>query len=341
MKKSKAITGKVVLVTGGTGSFGKEFIKEILTNYNPETIRILSRDELKQWEMENELIKHPKHDKLRFFIGDVRDKDRLARAFEGVDIIIHAAALKQIPAAEYNPFECIKTNILGAQNVIECAFDMGVKKVIALSTDKATAPINLYGATKLCSDKLFIAANNIRGKRDISFSVVRYGNVMGSRGSVIPHFLKKRNDKTIPITHPEMTRFNIILEEAINLVIFALENALGGEIFVPKLPSYKLLHLAEAIAPGKKIEIIGIRPGEKLHEEMITESDSFNTIELINHYVIIPSSPFINTKAILKKHKGKKTKIGFSYNSGNNTRWLTIDDIRTLIKKHVDPNFAI
>jgi UDP-N-acetylglucosamine 4,6-dehydratase/5-epimerase len=340
MKANSMIRNNVVLVTGGTGSFGRAFVKELLQNHNAKAIRVLSRDELKQWEMANELSKYPNFDKLRFFLGDVRDKERLVTAFEGVDIVIHAAAMKQIPAAEYNPFECIKTNIFGAENVISAAFENDVKKVIALSTDKAAAPVNLYGATKLCSDKLFVAANNIRGKRDISFSVVRYGNVMGSRGSVIPHFLKKKEEKVVPITHPEMTRFNILLQEAIELVHYAISNALGGEIFVPKLPSYKITQLAEAIAPKSKIEIVGIRPGEKLHEEMITENDSFNTIELKNYYVILPTSSFINSKKMEKKYKGKRVKIGFSYNSGNNTKWLSIEEIRKLVKKHVDPSFA-
>lgn len=341
MKRGKLLTGKVILITGGTGSFGKAFVKELLKNHNPKTVRVLSRDELKQWEMANELSSYPNCNKVRFFIGDVRDKDRLLRAFEDVDIVIHAAALKQIPAAEYNPIECIRTNVLGAENVINAAMDMGIQKVIALSTDKATAPINLYGATKLCSDKLFVAANNMRGVKDISFSVVRYGNVMGSRGSVIPHFLNHRKSKIIPITHSGMTRFNILLHEAISLVLFALENALGGEIFIPKLPSYRITHLAEAIAPRSKIEIIGIRPGEKLHEEMITENDSFNTIELKDHYVILPSSLFIDIKKMKSKYRGKKVKIGFNYSSGNNTRWLTVDEIRTLIRKHIDPTFEV
>jgi UDP-N-acetylglucosamine 4,6-dehydratase/5-epimerase len=340
MKANSIIRNSVVLVTGGTGSFGRAFVKELLQNHSPKAIRVLSRDELKQWEMANELSKYPNFDKLRFFLGDVRDKERLVTAFEGVDIVVHAAAMKQIPAAEYNPFECIKTNIFGAENVISAAFENDVKKVIALSTDKAAAPVNLYGATKLCSDKLFVAANNMRGKRDISFSVVRYGNVMGSRGSVIPHFLKKKEEKVVPITHPEMTRFNILLQEAIELVHYAISNALGGEIFVPKLPSYKITQLAEAIAPKSKIEIVGIRPGEKLHEEMITENDSFNTIELKDYYVILPTSTFINSKKMGKKYKGKRVKIGFSYNSGNNTKWLSIEEIRKLVKKHVDPSFA-
>ncbi len=341
MKNSQILKNSTILITGGTGSFGKAFVKELLINHNPKVIRILSRDELKQWEMANEFSNLPGFDKLRFFIGDVRDKERLMQAFEGVDIVIHAAAMKQIPAAEYNPLECIKTNVFGAENVISSALANGVKKVVALSTDKAAAPVNLYGATKLCSDKLFVAANNIRGKRDITFSVVRYGNVMGSRGSVIPHFLKKRKDKKIPITHFDMTRFNILLHEAIDLVIYALENAIGGEIFVPKLPSYKIAHLAEAIAPHAKIEMVGIRPGEKLNEEMITESDSFNTIELKNYFVIIPAYATVIAQKIIKKYKGKKVEIGFSYNSGNNTKWLSVDEIRKLIKKHIDPSFEV
>src|SRR5690349_5309488 len=269
-----------VLVTGGTGSFGKAFIKRVLTAY-PDVRRlvVLSRDELKQYEMAQE-FNEQKYPAMRYFIGDVRDPDRLRRALEGIDIVIHAAALKQVPAAEYNPFECIKTNVLGAQNLIEACLDGGVRKVVALSTDKAAAPINLYGATKLVSDKLFIAANNIRGHRDIRFSVVRYGNVMGSNGSVIPFFLKKREEGVLPITDPEMTRFNISLKEGVEMVLYALENAWGGELYVPKIPSYRILDVAKAVAPRCETPIVGIRPGEKIHEEMITSSDSPNTVDL-------------------------------------------------------------
>lgn len=340
MKKS-ILENKTILITGGTGSFGKAFVKELLVNHNPKAIRIFSRDELKQWELANFWSKSPNFEKLRFFIGDVRDQNRLLRAFEGVDIVIHAAALKQIPTAEYNPFECIKTNIFGAENVINAALDTGVKKVIGLSTDKATAPINLYGATKLCADKLFVAANNMKGKKDIIFSVVRYGNVMGSRGSVIPHFLSKRVEGILPITHLEMTRFNITLPQSINLVLYALENAWGGEIFVPKIPSFKVIDLATAIAPGCKIKIVGIRPGEKLHEEMITETDSLNTLEFKDYYVIAPSYILWDIEKYLKVFKGKRIAQGFKYNSGTNTEWLSIADLKELIKKNIKTTFEI
>lgn len=337
------LNNKTILITGGTGSFGKAFTKTVLDKYSPKSLRIYSRDELKQWEMDNLFSTHKKYDTLRFFIGDVRDRERLELAFEGVDIVIHAAALKQIPAAEYNPMECIKTNIIGAQNVIEAALHTRVKKVIAISSDKAAAPVNLYGATKLCAEKLFIAANNIKGSRQLNFSVVRYGNVMGSRGSVIPLFLKTKNKGYIPITDPQMTRFNITLDEAVDLVFFAIKNAQGGEIYVPKLPSYKITDLAKAIAPKNKIRISGIRPGEKLHEEMITKTDSYNTYELKKHYVILPSTaafaPQANAKKIISKHKAKKVEVGFVYNSGNNKKWLNISDIRSLIKKNIDPTF--
>lgn len=335
------IDGKTILITGGTGSFGKAFTRELLDNYNAKAIRILSRDELKQWEMQQQLQNHPKFESLRFFIGDVRDKDRLKQAFEGVDIVIHAAALKQVPAAEYNPTECIKTNIFGAENVINAAIDSGVKKIVALSTDKACAPINLYGATKLCSDKLFTAANNMAGGRDINFSVVRYGNVMGSRGSVIPFFLNKRHEGILPITNPEMTRFNITLKEAVNLVMLALQNALGGEIFVPKIPSYKVIDLAHAIAPNCEVKIVGIRPGEKLHEEMIAETDSFNTVEFDSYYVIMPTTPRWKPEELINKFKGKLAKSGFKYNSGTNTTWLSVEELRKLIQEHVDPQFTV
>lgn len=332
---------KVVLITGGTGSFGKACTKTILNKYKPKSLRIFSRDELKQWEMANNLSSQKNFNKLRFFIGDVRDRRRVERALEGVDIVIHAAALKQIPTAEYNPMECIKTNIIGAQNVIDSALHTGVKKVVALSSDKAAAPVNLYGATKLCSEKLFTAANNIKGKRKLVFSVVRYGNVMGSRGSVIPFFLEKRATGTIPITHPEMTRFNITLEEAVDLVFFAVKNSFGGEIYVPKLPSYKITLLAQAIAPGCKIKITGIRPGEKLHEEMVTRSESINTYELKKHFVIIPGiqpfAPVVTERRLKRKFAAKKVKSGFNYSSENNNKWLTAAELKKLINKHVHP----
>ncbi len=329
---------KSVLITGGTGSFGKKFVETILKNY-PEVKRIVvfSRDELKQFEMAQN-YPHHLYPQLRFFIGDVRDLPRLKKACQGIDVIIHAAALKQVPTAEYNPDECIKTNIGGAQHVIDSALETGVKIVVALSTDKAAAPINLYGATKLCSDKLFIAANNVKGSRDIRFSVVRYGNVMGSRGSVIPFFMNKRKEGVIPITHKEMTRFNISLEEGVAMVMYAIKNALGGEIFVPKIPSYNIETLAKAIAPQATLDYVGIRPGEKLHEEMITESDSYNTIEFDRYYAILPSG--VDVEKYLKHYHAKMIPPGFKYNSGANTEWETVESLREKIKKYVDPNFT-
>ncbi len=330
---------KSILVTGGTGSFGKTFVKRILSQF-PEIKRLVvfSRDELKQFEMAQEFSME-KFDQLRYFIGDVRDEARLVSAFEGIDVVVHAAALKQVPTAEYNPMECIKTNVLGAENIINAALKAGVKRVVALSTDKAAAPINLYGASKLCSDKLFVAANNFRGGHDINFSVVRYGNVIGSRGSVMPFFLNKRKDGVLPITHDEMTRFNISLDEGVDLVLYAIHNAWGGEIFVPKIPSYRILDVAEAIAPSCKHEIIGIRPGEKLHEEMITEMDSFNTLELDKYYVIAPSVPLWAHDDYCKTFNGKKVAQGFKYNSGTNPEFMSVEDIRASIREHIDPNF--
>jgi UDP-N-acetylglucosamine 4,6-dehydratase (inverting) len=335
------LKGKSILVTGGTGSFGKKFVETILLNH-PEIERLVvySRDELKQLEMAQQ-FPETLYPQIRFFIGDVRDKERLFRSMEGIDIVIHAAALKQVPAAEYNPFEAIKTNVFGAQNVIDAAIDRGVKLVVALSTDKAAAPINLYGATKLCSDKLFVAANNFKGKRDIKFSVVRYGNVMGSRGSVIPFFLSKRNESVLPITDDRMTRFNIVLEEGVKLVLYALQNMWGGEIFVPKIPSYRIMDVAEAIAPGAQRKMTGIRPGEKLHEEMITETDALNTIEFDKYFVILPSVPLWNINDFMRKFDGKLCPPGFRYQSGTNPEWLTVEQIRTMIKSHVDPSFAV
>lgn len=336
------LNNKKILITGGTGSFGKKFIETILERYPlVKRIVIFSRDELKQSELR---LKYPQKDypQLRFFIGDVRDKDRMVQACEGIDVIIHAAAIKQVDTAEYNPTECIRTNISGAENVIHAALQCGVKEVVALSTDKACAPINLYGATKLVSDKLFTAANNIKGSRDIRFSVVRYGNVMGSRGSVIPFFLKKRAEGTLPITHEEMTRFNISLQDGVNMVMYALQHHLGGEIFVPKIPSYRILDLAAAIAPECKIEIVGIRPGEKLHEEMITDTDSLNTIDLGKYYAILPSVSFSHGEAdYLKHHNAQKVPFGFKYNSGTNTEWESIESLRELIKTHVNSNFTV
>ncbi len=328
---------KSILITGGTGSFGKKFVETILRDY-PEVKRIVvySRDELKQFEMA-QLYPENKYPQLRFFIGDIRDLPRLKRACQGIDVIIHAAALKQVPTAEYNPDECIKTNIGGAQNVIDSALATDVKVVVALSTDKAAAPINLYGATKLCSDKLFIAANNIKGSKDLLFSVVRYGNVMGSRGSVIPFFMNKRKEGVIPITHKEMTRFNISLEEGVAMVMYAIKNALGGEIFVPKIPSYKIDVVAEAIAPNAEFEYIGIRPGEKLHEEMITESDSYNTIEFDQYYAILPSG--YNFEKYLNHYNAQMVTPGFKYNSGTNIEWETVETMREKIRTFVDPDF--
>jgi UDP-N-acetylglucosamine 4,6-dehydratase len=333
------LNGKSILVTGGTGSFGKKFVETVISRFpGIKRLVIYSRDELKQFEMA-QIFPHSKYNFIRYFIGDVRDGDRFKRACEGIDIIVHAAALKQVPAAEYNPMECIKTNIFGAENVINAALDCGVKKVVALSTDKAAAPINLYGATKLCSDKLFVAANNIRGFKDLSFSVVRYGNVIGSRGSVVPFFMDKKKEGKLPITHPDMTRFNISLEEGVELVLYAIEHAWGGEIFVPKIPSYKITDVAKAIGPDCKQEIVGIRPGEKLHEEMITETDSLYTIELDKYYVIAPSTPTWKIEDFIKKFNGKMVEMGFKYNSGTNSEWLSVEDIREQIKQHVDKNF--
>jgi UDP-N-acetylglucosamine 4,6-dehydratase/5-epimerase len=334
------LKGKSILVTGGTGSFGKKFIQTILQQY-PDVSRVVvfSRDELKQFEMAQQ-FPHEKYRQMRYFIGDVRDRDRVMRAMQGIDIVVHAAALKQVPACEYNPFEAIKTNILGAQNIIEAAIDHGVDKVVALSTDKAAAPINLYGATKLCSDKLFVAANNFKGKRDIKLSVVRYGNVMGSRGSVIPFFLNKRSEGVLPITDERMTRFNITLEDGVALVICALRKMWGGEIFVPKIPSYRITDVAEAVAPGCRLEMVGIRPGEKLHEEMITTTDSINSIEFQRHFVILPSLPLWSVKEFTDTFDGSPCKPDFAYNSGTNSEWLSVEQLRQLLTHHVDPNFT-
>lgn len=335
------LSGKSVFITGGTGSFGKKFVETIFRDHPAvKRVVIFSRDELKQYEM-SLLFPKQKYPGIRFFIGDVRDKDRLIRAMEGIDVVIHAAALKQVPAAEYNPTECIKTNVNGAENVIEAAMQCHVKHVVALSTDKAAAPINLYGATKLCSDKLFVAANNIRGSRDIRFSVVRYGNVMGSRGSVIPFFLQKKKEGLLPITHGQMSRFNISLEQGVDLVMYAIDKARGGEIFVPKLPSYNIMELAKAIAPDAKTQLVGVRPGEKIHEDMITPSDALNTLEFASHYVIYPNNERWNTLAeeILSSGKASRVDPEFGYNSGTNTEWLDAEQIRDLIVQYVDPSF--
>jgi UDP-N-acetylglucosamine 4,6-dehydratase/5-epimerase len=335
------LNGKSILITGGTGSFGKMFTKLIFERY-PQVKRlvIFSRDEQKHYHMSLE-YPEKQYPAIRFFIGDVRDETRLITALEGIDIIIHAAAMKHVDIAEYNPMECVKTNILGAENVISAALKTGVKKVVALSTDKAAAPINLYGATKLASDKLFIAANNIKGKRDITFSVVRYGNVMGSNGSVMPFFLKKKKDGVLPITDVRMTRFNISLEDGCNMVFNAIENAWGGEIFVPKIPSYKITDVATAIAPECRQQIVGIRRGEKLHEEMITISDSFNTVDMGKYYAILPQQPIFNVDEYVKHFKAKPVPEGFSYSSGENHEWETVESLRKLIKQHVDENFEL
>ncbi|MDA9740260.1 UDP-N-acetylglucosamine 4,6-dehydratase (inverting) [Synechococcus sp. AH-736-M20] len=329
-----------LLITGGTGSFGKAFIQKTLDEH-PDVQRLVvySRDELKQWELQQQ-FPESKYPQIRFFLGDVRDQARLTRALEGIDTVIHAAALKQVPAAEYNPMEFVKTNVLGAENVIQACLDTSVKRVVALSTDKAAAPINLYGATKLCSDKLFIAANNIKGTRDLNFSVVRYGNVMGSRGSVIPYFLKKAKTGILPITDPEMTRFNISLSEGVDMVLWALRNTLGGELFVPKIPSYRIIDVAEAIGPSCEKPIIGIRPGEKIHEEMITASDSFTTIDLDAYYAILPSDGRVRQRYQEAGISSTSVPHGFAYNSGSNPEFLNVGQLRELILEHVDPAFA-
>jgi UDP-N-acetylglucosamine 4,6-dehydratase len=335
------LDGKSILITGGTGSFGKALVETVLKRHpHVRRLVIFSRDELKQYEMAQR-FSPDEHHALRYFIGDVRDADRLRRAMEGIEVVVHAAALKQVPTAEYNPFECIKTNILGAQNVIEACFDTGVKRVVALSTDKAAAPINLYGATKLCSDKLFTAANNIKGRRDIRLSVVRYGNVMGSRGSVIPYFLGKRASGVLPITDPAMTRFNISLQDGVDMVLWALENAAGGEIFVPKIPSYRITDVAEAIGPECEHPVVGIRPGEKVHEEMITASDSYNTIDLGRYFAILPSAGLYTVASYCEAHAGNPVPSGFAYNSGTNAEFLTVEQIRSLIREQLDSGFQV
>ncbi len=335
------LNNKSILITGGTGSFGKKFVETILTKY-PDVKRLViySRDELKQFEMAQRFSPQ-EYRSLRYFIGDVRDRKRLKRACEGIDTIIHAAALKQVPTAEYNPIEAIKTNVIGAENVIAAALDCGIENVVALSTDKAAAPINLYGATKLCSDKLFLAANNIKGKRDLKLNVVRYGNVMGSRGSVIPFFLKKRKEGVLPITDERMTRFNISLEDGVNLVLFALEHGWGGELFVPKIPSYRITDMAEAIGPDCKHKVVGVRPGEKIHEEMITASDSINTVDMGKYYAVLPQQPGWDSKEFIEHFEARKVTPGFTYNSGQNEEWLSVKEIRSLIKELVDPSFAV
>ncbi len=333
--------GKSLLITGGTGSLGKALTHTILRKH-PKIRRLIvfSRDEQKQFQMAQDYPEN-KYPQIRFFIGDVRDKERLKRAFEDVDYVIHAAAMKHVHLAEYNPEECIKTNIGGAQNVVDACLVTGVSRVVALSTDKACAPINLYGATKLTSDKLFVAANNIKGKNPIRFSVVRYGNVMGSNGSVIPFFIKRKKiDNTLPITDKNMTRFNISLASGVEMVMHALENAWGGELFVPKIPSYRILDVAEAIGPECEKPVVGIRPGEKIHEEMITPSDSFYAYDLGKYFAILPVTPNWDLDEFIKKFRAKKVPHGFSYNSGNNDNWETVEGLRSLIRNHVDPTFS-
>ena len=330
------LNNKTILVTGGTGSFGKKFIKTVFEKYpDIKKVIVFSRDEYKQFVMANMPEFLPYKEKLRFFIGDVRDKERLYRAFDGVDYVIHAAALKQVPACEYNPFEAVKTNIMGAQNIIEASIDMKIKKVVALSTDKACAPINLYGATKLCSDKLFIAGNCYCGTKETKFAVVRYGNVAGSRGSVIPFFQKLVSEgaKELPITDLRMTRFWLKLEQAVEMVLEALETMHGGELYVKKIPSMRMPDLAKAIAPDLKIKEVGIRPGEKIHEQMITREDAPNTIEFKDFYIVLPQIEMENKNIEEYYPSAKKVSADFEYNSGNNYRWLTIDDMRKLIKE--------
>jgi UDP-N-acetylglucosamine 4,6-dehydratase len=333
------LENKTILITGGTGSLGKALTTHIFRHHsNIKKLIILSRDEQKQFQMAQE-FPESQFPQIRFFLGDVRDEQRLVRAFQGVDIVIHAAAMKHVHLAEYNPDECIKTNIGGAQNVIHAALQTSVSNIVALSTDKACAPINLYGATKLTSDKLFVAANNIKGTNPIKFSVVRYGNVMGSNGSVIPFFLKKKNEGKLPITDASMTRFNISLQGGVDMVMHAMEHAWGGEIFIPKIPSYRITDVATAVAPECEQVIVGIRPGEKIHEEMITSSDSFYTYDLGKYYTILPTVPNFKIDDFINSFGAKKVAEGFNYDSGTNTEWETIDTLRTLIKEHVDSNF--
>src|SRR5690554_2478495 len=335
------LNNKSILITGGTGSFGKAFVKRVLSEWpNIERLVIYSRDEQKQFLMAQE-YPASEYPMIRFFIGDVRDYGRLKRALNGIDYVIHAAAMKHVHIAEYNPDECVKTNIGGAENLVQACLSNGVRKVVALSTDKAAAPVNLYGATKLVSDKLFVAANNIRGRNPITFSVVRYGNVMGSNGSVIPFFIKKRKEGVLPITDPNMTRFNISLQGGVDMVMHALEYAWGGEIFVPKIPSYKITDVATAIGPECEHVNVGIRPGEKVHEEMITPSDSFYTYDLGKYYTILPTNPKWKLDSFIKAFNAEKVEEGFVYNSGTNEEWETVETLRELITEHVDATFKV
>ncbi len=334
MTDESLLDGAHILVTGGTGSFGQRFCRTVLEQYRPTRLIVYSRDELKQYDMQQADPFRNHAATMRYFLGDVRDKERLRKAMDRVDVVVHAAALKHVPAAEYNPFEFVKTNILGAQNVVDAAMETGVRRVIALSTDKAAAPINVYGATKLASDKLFVAANNHRGNRDIRFSVVRYGNVLGSRGSVIPFFVKRRESGVLPITDARMTRFSLTLQEGVEFVIASLERMWGGELFVPKIPSYRVVDVASAIAPEARLEFVGIRPGEKLHEEMITSTDALTSVEFDHYYVILPSTPLWNTVTFASESNGKAGRLceyGFSYESGTNAHFLTVDELRGLI----------
>ena len=330
------LNNKTVLITGGTGSFGKHFTKFILSNYNVKRVIIFSRDELKQFEMRNEI----EDKRVHYFIGDVRDRDRVHLALQAkVDIVVHAAAMKQIPACERNPFEAIKTNIMGAQNIIDAAIDANVKKVLALSTDKAASPINLYGATKLASDKLFIAANNYVGLKDTRFAVVRYGNVMGSRGSVVPFFLDKRHEGSLPITDPRMTRFNITLDQGVQFSLDSLARMRGQELFVPKIPSYKITDVAKAVAPNLETVVIGIRAGEKIHEDLITETDALSALEFDEYFILFPSR--VQASNAMKRNRSHEINChllddGFKYNSKNNPDFLTCKGIRSLIKDHLD-----
>ncbi|HUH18905.1 UDP-N-acetylglucosamine 4,6-dehydratase (inverting) [Albibacterium sp.] len=336
-----SLIDKSILITGGTGSLGKALTKHILTEFpNIKRLVIFSRDEQKQFQMAQDYPQN-RFPQIRYFIGDVRDKERLIRAMKGIDCVIHAAAMKHVPIAEYNPDECVKTNIHGAQNVIDACLETGVQRVVALSTDKACAPINLYGATKLASDKLFVAANNITGWNPIRFSVVRYGNVMGSNGSVIPFFIKKKKEGKLPITDVNMTRFNISLQGGVDMVMHALLNAWGGEIFIPKIPSYRIMDVAKAIGPNCEHLVIGIRPGEKVHEEMITPSDSFYTYDLGKYYTILPATHKWSIEDFVKAFNAKKVSEGFAYSSGDNTEWETVEGLRNLIRKHVDSKFEV